>query len=108
MKKSFLFLVILMAVGLAGCLPKEQATPTSTSISTSTATATTEARPTATVVLTVPTETALLPNSDCTVISRQPTPDPSVESIYPPVTEADHVKGPDDAKVTIIEYSDFQ
>jgi ABC-type uncharacterized transport system auxiliary subunit len=106
MKKSFLFLVLLLAVGLAGCLPKEQATPTSTSIST--ATATTEAQPTATVVLTVPTETALLPNSDCTVISRQPTPDPSVESIYPPVTEADHVKGPDDAKVTIIEYSDFQ
>ncbi len=108
MKKSFLLLMMLMAVGLAGCLPKEQATPTSTTISTSTAIATTEALPTPTVVLTVPTETAFLLDSGCTVISRQPTPDPAAESIYPPVTEADHVKGPDDAKVTIIEYSDFQ
>jgi hypothetical protein len=108
MKKSFLLLLMLMAVGLAGCLPNEQATPTSTSISTSTATATTEAQPSPIVVLTVPTESAFLPNSGCTVISRQPTPDPTAESIYPPVTEADHVKGPDDAKVTIIEYSDFQ
>ncbi len=57
----------------------------------------------------VPTEGAISePNSGCTVASRQPTPGPTQESIFPPVGESDWVKGPADAKVTIIEYSDFQ
>jgi len=100
MKKSFLLFLMLMAVGLAGCLSQEQATPTST--------ATTESRPAPTFVLTVPTLSALLPDSGCTVISKKPTPGPTAESIFPPVSESDHAKGPASAKVTIIEYSDFQ
>jgi len=99
MKKLFLFL-LLMAVGLVGCIPQPQATPT--------ATATSEPRPVPTVVLSVPTESTFLPDSGCTVITKQPTPGPTAESIYPPVTDADHSKGPEDARVTIIEYSDFQ
>ena len=102
MKKSFLLYLLLMAVGLAGCLPQVQATPTSTS------TATTEARPASTVVLSVPTQSAFLPDPGCTVITQKPTPGPTVESIYPSVSDADWVKGPASAKVTIIEYSDFQ
>lgn len=31
-----------------------------------------------------------------------------VESRIPPVTEEDHVHGPADASITIIEYADFQ
>jgi hypothetical protein len=104
MKKSILLFLMLLAVGLAGCLPQVQATPTSTSTSI----ATTETKPAPTVVLTVPTQSAFLPDPGCTVITRQPTPGPTEESIYPPVSESDHVKGPDNAKVTIIEYSDFQ
>lgn len=46
MKKLFLFL-LLMAVGLVGCIPQPQATPT--------VTATSEPRPVPTVVLSVPT-----------------------------------------------------
>src|SRR4030042_4604118 len=104
MKKSILLFLMLLAVGLAGCLPQVQATPTPTS----TTTATTEAKPAPTFILTVPTQSAFLPDLGCTVITRKPTPGPTEESIYPSVSEADHVKGPDNAKVTIIEYSDFQ
>jgi protein-disulfide isomerase len=100
MKKLLLLFLMFMAVVVSGCLPQAQATPTST--------ATTAARPAPTVVLTVPTEAALLPDSGCTVITKKPTPGPTAESIYPPVSETDHVKGPASAKVTIIEYSDFQ
>ncbi len=102
MKKSFLLFLMLLVVSLTGCLPREQATPTSTS------TAPTEARLAPTVVLTVPTQSAFLPDPGCTVVTKKPTPGPTAESIYPPVTDTDHVKGPKDAKVTIIEYSDFQ
>lgn len=44
----------------------------------------------------------------CTVISPQPTPGPTEQSLFPPVSEDDWVSGPDTAAVTIIEYSDFQ
>jgi cyclophilin family peptidyl-prolyl cis-trans isomerase/protein-disulfide isomerase len=44
----------------------------------------------------------------CNVISQQPAPGPTQQSIFPPVNEADWAKGPEDAYVTITEYSDFQ
>lgn len=44
----------------------------------------------------------------CTVVSRKPTPNPTVESLLPPPGEKDWVRGPKDARVTIIDYSDFQ
>jgi cyclophilin family peptidyl-prolyl cis-trans isomerase/protein-disulfide isomerase len=44
----------------------------------------------------------------CTVISRQPTLDPSEISLIPPPTNKDWSQGPGDAYVTIIEYGDFQ
>jgi protein-disulfide isomerase len=106
MKKSFLLLLMLLTVGLAGCLPQATASPTPTSTAVATNTSVPQAAPTA--GLTVPDETTLLPDSGCTVVTKRPTPGPTAESIYPPVTDADHTKGPADAKVTIIEYSDFQ
>ena len=45
---------------------------------------------------------------NCTVVSSQPTPGPTEQSLVPPVDAADWAHGPDDAKVTIIEYGDFQ
>ena len=100
MRKLSLLVLVLTAVVLAGCLPQTQASPTSTANGI--------ARPAPTTVVTVPAQSALLPDSGCTVVTQKPTPGPTAVSIYPPVASGDWVKGPDSAKVTIIEYSDFQ
>jgi hypothetical protein len=44
----------------------------------------------------------------CTVVSPQPTPGPTEESLFPPVSPEEWTRGPDTAAVTIVEYSDFQ
>ncbi len=44
----------------------------------------------------------------CTVRSQKPTPDATHEALLPAPTDQDWTIGPDDAYVTIIEYSDFQ
>jgi len=46
--------------------------------------------------------------AQCTVVSGQPTPGPTQQSLFPPVDEGDWVKGPESADITLIEYSDFQ
>ena len=46
--------------------------------------------------------------ANCTVVSRQPTPGPTEQSIVPAISDADWVHGSEDAKVNIIEYGDFQ
>ncbi len=102
MKKISLFILMLLAVSLAGCLPQATASPTLAPTSTIPV----RLSPTTPATLAIGSE--LLPDSGCTVITKKPTPGPTAESIYPPVTEADHAKGPADARVTIIEYSDFQ
>ncbi len=100
MRKILLILLVLLSIALAGCLP--------TAPLTTAATPTVRSRPAPTVVLNVPAQQAQSPDSGCTVISQKPTPGPTAESIYPPVSNTDWVKGPANAKVTIIEYSDFQ
>ena len=97
MRKNFVIFVLLVSVVLSACA---KSTPTSVP---------TFGAPPPTAVLEVPQSSQLeAPDSGCTVVARQPTPGPTQASLFPPVTEADHVKGPDTAKVTIIEYSDFQ
>ncbi len=44
----------------------------------------------------------------CTVISPNPTPGPTEESIFAPITEKDWSMGSADATVTILEYGDYQ
>ena len=39
---------------------------------------------------------------------RQPTPNPAQPSLFPPVSPQDHVRGPADAYLTVLLYSDFQ
>lgn len=50
----------------------------------------------------VPTQPA------CTTLYTEPTPGPETPSIFPPITAADHSRGPEDAAVTILDYSDYQ
>jgi protein-disulfide isomerase len=100
MRKSILLLLLLAALVFTGCLPQTQAPPL--------ASPTPNTRPAPTSIVTVPAGSSVLPASGCTVISQKPTPGPTAETVYPPVTASDWVKGPSDAKVTIIEYSDFQ
>jgi cyclophilin family peptidyl-prolyl cis-trans isomerase/protein-disulfide isomerase len=50
----------------------------------------------------VPTQPA------CTSLVSEPTPGPEAPSIFPPVTSADHVRGQEDAIITILDYSDYQ
>lgn len=45
---------------------------------------------------------------NCAPFSILSTPDPSEESLFPEVSEADWVEGPEDAAVTLVVYSDFQ
>ena len=47
------------------------------------------------------------PMPDCTVISMNPTAEPTLAAIFPPTGENDWVEGEDTAFVTITEYSDF-
>ena len=44
----------------------------------------------------------------CQSISTSPTPAPDAPSLFPPITEADHTRGPEDAAVTIVVYGDLQ
>jgi hypothetical protein len=97
MRKQWIIVLLLASVVLSAC-----AKSTPTSLPTLAGIAPTE-------VLEVPQSSQLAaPDSGCTVVAKQPTPGPTQASLFPPVTEADNVKGPDTAKVTIIEYSDFQ
>jgi len=57
-----------------------------------------------------PTVTSIVnaPVSPCTSFTTIPTPGPETPSLFPPVTSSDHIRGPQDAIVKILVYSDFQ
>ena len=52
-------------------------------------------------------ETASQPPS-CRSITIAPTPASEESSIFPDISEDDHIQGPNNADITIIEYGDFQ
>lgn len=66
---------------------------------------------TATTPNTVPTLEIVTPepaNAPCTSLSAAPTPGPEAPSLFPPITDTDHIRGPEDAQVTIMVYGDLQ
>lgn len=65
-------------------------------------------RPTASpAILTQSTKTVASATSGCTYFGRQ-TPQPEGPSLFPAVSPEEHIKGPADAYLTIVSYSDFQ
>ncbi len=44
----------------------------------------------------------------CTTILTAPTPGPDVPSVFPPITDVDHVRGAKNPTVTVMDYSDYQ
>ncbi len=116
MRKFILLLVLLAAMILSGCLPQTQ-----TSLATATspvqvklpnasqsATVIPNIQPFATPLATVATQAAIFPDSGCTVVTTKSAAAPTATPVYPPVTSTDWVKGPANARVTLVEYSDFQ
>lgn len=92
MRRTALVVLVAFSLVLAGCVTVK---PTSTPEPTAVPTATTVAAPTAVA-------------EDCTVFSLFPEPrDPLTVSV-PKVSANDHKIGPDNARMVIIEYSDFQ
>jgi cyclophilin family peptidyl-prolyl cis-trans isomerase/protein-disulfide isomerase len=66
-----------------------------------------KATPSATAKI-APTSVPSDDSSACTVVSQAATPSPTETSLYAPVTAGDWVRGPSDASITFLEYSDFQ
>lgn len=59
-------------------------------------------------ISTVPATIVIPTQSTCITVASEPTPGPETPSVFPPVTEADHTRGPSDALITILDYSDYQ
>ncbi|HEU0295782.1 MAG TPA: peptidylprolyl isomerase [Anaerolineales bacterium] len=56
----------------------------------------------------LPTRLSIPTQPACITVASEPTPGPETPSIFPPVTEADHVRGPENALITMLDYSDYQ
>ncbi len=107
MPKRVLLFMLSVALALAACQEKTPAPSSPSPTATQTlASGASQAQPTSTVLAQAATTSTQVPG--CTVISLQPTPGPTEQSLFPPHLDTDWVKGPDTASVTIIEYSDFQ
>lgn len=63
---------------------------------------------TATPAVTFPTNIIVPTQPACVTIASEPTPGPEAASLFPPITEADYTRGPADAPITLIDYSDYQ
>ena len=58
----------------------------------------------------IPTVTRIVEDivPPCTAFTAVPTPGPEAPSLFPPITDADHIRGSRDAAVTIMVYGDLQ
>jgi hypothetical protein len=115
MRKKILVLTVILMVALAACQNAAESPITSPTVETGVSGDTPSPVESPTVEI-APTDTQEEPVkqvenpevANCTVVSRQPTPGPTEQSLVPAVSDSDWTHGPEDAKVTIIEYGDFQ
>ena len=96
MLKRYLMPVLALLLILPACSARLAAVPTGTGIPAT-------QRP---VKPTVSATGTRAPG--CSVASLKPTAGPTQPSLFPRSRQGDQVEGPDNASVTIIEYSDFQ
>ncbi len=110
MLKNIVVLLVILSVFLAACSTAgTQPPPEATVIDVETEAVGTESPPLPEVSPTPNDQQVTeLAEANCTVVSRQPTPGPTEQSLVPPVSDEDWTHGPGDAKVTFIEYGDFQ
>lgn len=60
-------------------------------------------------VISTPTIKIIIPTpATCTSLISAPTPGPEEPSVFPPVSDKDHVRGAKDPVFTIMDYSDYQ
>jgi hypothetical protein len=88
--------------------PVVEATPLQATFTSAAVPVVEATQPAAPVASPTAVEFPVISQTSCTVVSMIPEPDPSIAALFPPITEDDWVKGPADAVVTILEYSDFQ
>lgn len=118
MLKKFIVISLMLLVFLVACQPSETELPTESTTETSVEpdiqSSDTPPQPTSPAVSPTPSsappedQATQQAQANCTVVSRQPTPGPTEQSLIPPVSDTDWVHGPEDAAVTFIEYGDFQ
>src|SRR5215216_5526642 len=71
-----------------------------TSCATPTTTPSANATPTIHIIFPTP--------ASCTSIAAAPTPGPDEPSVFPPITEQDHIRGADHPILTVTDYIDYQ
>ena len=104
MTKKILFIFFILALTLVACSANE---PTQE--------ATVEVADTPSPIPPQPTATATKVQLSgdgslmaCNVVSLLPPIDPTQAAVFPPVSEDEWTQGAEDARVTIVEYADFQ
>jgi hypothetical protein len=120
MKKRLVMLLLVFVLALAACSPG--ASPSPSVAADQDPTATVASDPTDDLAQSTPTQAATPeaqaavktpvpmgePMPGCQTISFNPTPEPTLQALFPPPGAEDWAQGLDTAAVTIIEYGDFQ
>jgi len=105
MRKPLSILFFLLILMLAACQSK---TPASTQLVPSPSLEISSPVPggPAATIASQPADNGAPPG--CSVVSQPDPSDPNAQSLFPPASDTDWSYGPGDAKITLIEYSDFQ